>query len=277
MVASRLKRTINPPNNYTPDNSFYCVFDNSGQDALYSVIHEDEIIGKRGKNIIIIKNNKRFEKIVIAKAPATQTKLVRQSVLKRGNEDDETEDDYNKDNELLSGTSYFACQDSLRKTIKTKSPLSTSQSSTVVNATIVAAGDTLDDPRSSMNSTTSNTSNSNSSAASYTTTLPNEVVSTISNQINNLGKQFYTLARQTKELIKSKKHDYEVDTSSTFLKEIKYENENLLEVGGASPAEYGRRVLQILFNKHQLATHSMPHIHRTKSRQNDLPQLDEEK
>ncbi|CAF1451218.1 unnamed protein product, partial [Didymodactylos carnosus] len=41
---------------------------------------------------------------------------------------------------------------------------------------------------------------------------------------------------------------------------------NLLEIGGASPAEYGRRILEVLFTSDELATHCMPRVRRQKPR-----------
>ncbi|CAF4379573.1 unnamed protein product, partial [Didymodactylos carnosus] len=56
-----------------------------------------------------------------------------------------------------------------------------------------------------------------------------------------------------------------------------YENQNLLLLPGLTPADYGRNVLDTLFNQAELATHSMPPLIRHKRKPTDPPILDNEK
>ncbi|CAF1035309.1 unnamed protein product, partial [Didymodactylos carnosus] len=84
-------------------------------------------------------------------------------------------------------------------------------------------------------------------------------------------------SRKTKELMKQKKLDYETDPNGTYLKELMYEGHNLLLLPGVTPADFGRNVLSELFSDDELATHTMPSLHRRKRRPSDPPSLDADK
>ncbi|CAF1534287.1 unnamed protein product, partial [Didymodactylos carnosus] len=77
--------------------------------------------------------------------------------------------------------------------------------------------------------------------------------------------------------IKQKQNDWETDTSGTYLKEIIYDGQNQLLIPGLSPAEFGRNVLSTLFADNDLATHTVPSLHRHKRRPTDPSTLNADK
>ncbi|CAF4450530.1 unnamed protein product [Didymodactylos carnosus] len=134
----------------------------------------------------------------------TNNKFVTQKTSKRGfNFDDDDEED---EEETQTGTDHFARSRSVRKTVKRRSP----------------GGAQNEESRSPVTSSASN--GSSSAGSNYTTTVPNDVLrdltSSIKGQISDLGRSMMSLARQTKELMKQKKLDYETDPNGTYLKEL---------------------------------------------------------
>ncbi|CAF1531054.1 unnamed protein product, partial [Didymodactylos carnosus] len=273
----RSRRNMIPRNVYSPDESFYCVMDVLNPNK-YHCIDKDLILKQSGKKVIVRDGDKILEFVLIAKA-ADLTRMSSQS--EEENQEPENDDGYSggtrresqvatasritttnnfvaqptgkrssvfdlsgEEEEDENGSVHFARMGTQRKTVRRRSLPPTQD---------------LDESRSSKNSATSAISNN----SVYTTPVPNNVLKdlteSIKGQIADLTDKVVSAAKQTRNLVNI------------------YDGQNLLLIPGLSPAEFGRNVLSTLFADNELATHTMPSLHRHKRRPTDPPTLDADK
>ncbi|CAF0812527.1 unnamed protein product [Didymodactylos carnosus] len=276
---NRPKRNTQAPNVYTPDESFLCLL-NSSNTNEYIAVEKTVPFIITGKIAIIKTGETTTMYMVIARDAAqhepvqqlTRDTLPRNSRTKGDSFATQSttnkrcfnleEYDENDEEEQEARSAHFARRASLRKIMRRAPNRATKEES-----------------RSS--SVSSIFTNSASSHSTYSTGLSNDVLrdltTSIKGSINELGQKMMSMAKQTRDLIVRKQADYEVDPNGTYLQEIMYENQNLLLLPGLTPADYGRNVLDTLFNQAKLATHSMPPLIRHKRKPTDPPILDNEK